>query len=87
MIGRGMRRIAGAVALLSMFTVSCGDARGIDRLRYREARAGARRVLVNRFSDEISYYWNSDKWEKIPPQAKKAVQALYEYQKTHQDGR
>ena len=65
----------------SLLLTSCGDARGLDRLRYKEVRVGVRRVLVDRFSDKVTYFLSNGKWQRLSPQPMKAIQALYDYNK------
>jgi hypothetical protein len=80
-----MRPSGGAIAafLVGVYLVSasCGDARGIDRLRYKQVKVGFRLVLVDRFSEKVAYYLSDNKWVKFLPQSRTAVQALYDYQR------
>jgi hypothetical protein len=72
------RALLSLSALLLLFTVSCSGC----GLRYKEAKVGPRKVLVNRFSDKVTHFWNGKKWEALSPAARSTLQALYDAQRS-----
>ena len=68
------------IVLLASLT-SCAPGGSLDKLRHKEARVGYRRVLVNRYSDKVTYYWGNGKWGRLDLSAQAALQNLYEAQK------
>ncbi len=59
-------------------TTSCAKGAGLDRLTHKEVVAGSRKVLVNRFTDRVNYYWTDGRWKTPQEAARTTLQALYE---------
>jgi len=77
------RRLILAILILSLFlTTSCAKGAGLDRLTHKEALVRSRKVLVNRFTNNVNYYWTDGRWEKLRGTARATLQALYEGDKT-----
>ncbi len=75
----GNRKFILLILIIFLFlTTSCAKGSGLDRLTHKEVVAGSRKVLVNRFTDRVTYYWAGDGWERPQEAARATLQALYE---------